>query len=65
MAEALFNTLSPDEREIAESILKASPNYRYDLRGLPPLDPPPTSGPAAAAAAAKAMAAWLKSWRYG
>jgi len=63
MAEALFNSLSPDEREIAESILKASPNYRYDLRGLPSLDPPPTPGPAAAAAA-KAMAAWLKSWRY-
>lgn len=55
--------LAPDERHIAESLLKAAPNYRYDLSGLPRLDPPPAPGPESAAAAAKAMLAWIKSRR--
>ena len=28
--------LSPEERMIAESLLQAAPNYRYQLRGVPP-----------------------------
>ena len=55
--------LAPDERCIADSLLNAAPNYRYDLSGLPRLDPPPAPGPESAAAAAKAMVAWIKSRR--
>ena len=55
--------LASDERHIAQSLLKARPNYRYELSGLPRLDPPPAPGPESAAAAAKAMMAWVKSRR--
>jgi len=55
--------LASDERYIAESLLKAAPNYRYELSGLPRLDPMPAPGAESAAAAAKAMMAWVKSRR--
>jgi hypothetical protein len=61
--EPKFAMLSPGEREFAERLLRAAPNYRYDLSGLPKLDPPPAPGPASAAAAAQAMMAWIKSGR--
>jgi|HubBroStandDraft_4_1064222.scaffolds.fasta_scaffold25271_3 hypothetical protein len=64
MADTMLAALSPEERAIADNILCASPNYRYDLRCLPPIDPPPAPGPAAAAVAAKAMVAWIKSRRF-
>jgi hypothetical protein len=56
--------LAPDERCIAESLLNVSPNYRYELSGLPRLDPPPAPGAESAAAAAKAMMAWVRSRRF-
>ena len=59
----VFATLSPEEQMIADSLLKAAPGYRYELSGLPRLDPPPPPGPASAAAAAKAMMAWITSRR--
>ena len=60
----LFANLSPDERDIAETLLKAVPHYSYEFSGLPKLDPPPARGPESAAAAAKAMMAWVKSRRF-
>jgi hypothetical protein len=56
--------LSPDEREFAENLLRYSPNYRYEVSGMPKLDPPPAPGPASAAAAVKAMMAWIKPRRF-
>ena len=61
--EQMFAHLTADERYVAESILKASPHYRYELSGLPKVTPSPAPGPASAAAAAKAMVAWIKSRR--
>ena len=59
-----FATLSPSERHIAENLLQAAPNYRYELSDLPKIHPPPAPGPASAAAAAKVMMAWIKSRRF-
>jgi hypothetical protein len=59
----LFATLLPEERMVAESLLQAAPNYRYNLKGFPPLDTSPAPGPESAAAAAKAMMAWIRSCR--
>jgi hypothetical protein len=59
----LLATLPPDERQLAESLLKAAPTYTYNRSGLPKLDPPPAAGAASAAAAAKAMMAWIRSRR--
>ena len=59
----LLAALPADESCIAESLLKAAPNYRYELSGLPKLDPMPAPGPESAAAAAKAMLSWVKSRR--
>ena len=39
MADTMLAALSPEERVIADNILCASPNYRYDLRCSPPIDP--------------------------
>jgi hypothetical protein len=41
----LFATLLPEERMVAESLLQAAPNYRYNLKGFPPLDTSPAPGP--------------------
>ena len=60
----LFANLSPEEREFTENLLRFAPNYRYEVSGMPKLDPPPAPGPAAAAAAVKAMMAWIRSRRY-
>jgi hypothetical protein len=51
--------LTAAEREFADLLLYASPNYRYELSGLPRLDPAP--GVPSAIAAAKAIIAWRKS----
>ena len=59
----LLAALSPDERYIAESLLNAMPGYRYEMSGLPSLEPLPAPGAASAAAAAKAMLTWLNSRR--
>lgn len=59
----LLAALSPDERYIAERLLNAAPDYRYEMSRLPGLEPPPPPGAASAAAAAKAMLSWLKSRR--
>jgi hypothetical protein len=61
----LFAMLPPDERYFAETLLRAAPNYRYELSGLPKLNPSPAPGPASAAAAAKALLGWMKSRRDG
>ena len=58
--------LSLDEREFVERLLQVSPNYRYELSGLPRLNPIPAPGVASAAAAAKVVLATIKSsgtWR--
>jgi len=55
--ERLFATLTPEEREFAELLLFAAPNYRYELSGLPRLDPNPEPGVPSAVAAAKVVRA--------
>jgi hypothetical protein len=47
----LFANLPPDDSQIAENLIWAVPNHRYDLSGLPKLDPPPAPGPASGPAA--------------
>jgi hypothetical protein len=42
----LFAALSSEERHIAESLLKAAPNYSYCRSFWPPLDPRPAPGAA-------------------
>jgi hypothetical protein len=63
--ERLFATLSPDEREFVERLLQVSPNYRYELSGLPKLDPMPAPGVESAIAAAKAVGAFHAEWGGG
>jgi len=60
LKQQVYATLSPEERELAESLLHVNPNYRYDRSGLPKLDPTPAAGLASAVAAAKVLAAWVK-----
>ena len=44
LKQQVYATLSPEEREFAESLLHVHPNYRYDRSGLPKLDPIPAAG---------------------
>jgi hypothetical protein len=60
LKQQVYATLSPEERELAQSLLHVNPNYRYDRSGLPKLDPTPAAGLASAVAAAKVLAAWVK-----
>ena len=53
--ERLLALLSTDEREFVEHLLRVAPNYRYELSGLPKLDPAPAPGMESAIAAAKAV----------
>jgi hypothetical protein len=53
----LCANLSPGERALVEHLLRVSPGYRYELSGLPKLDPTPAPGLASAVAAVKAMTA--------
>jgi hypothetical protein len=59
--DRLLATLSPEEREFAENLLRISPRYRYELSGLPRLNPIPASGVPSAVAAAKMWPAWVKA----
>ena len=60
LKQQVYATLSPEEREFAESLLYVHPNYRYDRSGLPKLDPIPAAGLASAVAGAKVLTAWVK-----
>ena len=42
--ERVFAGLSPNERDFVEHLLRISPNYQYELSGLPKLDPTPAPG---------------------
>jgi hypothetical protein len=43
------------ERDFVQRLLRISPNYQYELSGLPKLDPTPAPGLKSAIAAAKAV----------
>ncbi len=58
--ERPYATLSRYEREFVETLLHLSPNYRYELSGLPKLNPPPAPGVASAVAAAKTIIALIR-----
>ena len=53
--ERVVAGLSPNERDFVEHLLRISPNYPYELSGLPKLDPTPAPGLKSAIAAAKAV----------
>jgi hypothetical protein len=57
--ERWYGGLTPNERQFADNLLRVSPYYRYELSGMPKLDPTPSPGVASAVAAAKAMMAWV------
>jgi hypothetical protein len=60
--ERLYATLSSDEIDFVERLLRVVPDYRYELSGLPRLDPPPAPGVESAIAAAKAVLAFHAVW---
>ena len=58
----VFAALSPDERNFVEHLLRISPNYQYELSGLPKLDRTPAPGLKSAIAAAKAVLTFHAVW---
>ena len=58
--DRLYATLSRCERDFVEALLQLAPNYRYELSGLPKLNPSPAPGVASAVAAAKTIIALIE-----
>ena len=60
--ERLCAALSLNEREFVERLLRIVPDYKYELSGLPKLNPMPVAGLESAIAAAKAILAFHAAW---